>query len=495
MAPELARSLAESQHRTIELALEKLEGSPGAVQNWKLWGYRLEAAMEALSRFVLRLKPEEVESVLELARTLYCDSKIRSHVFYAKPLANILRRAWEALPATSRAEHSLEMLSLPIVGVDGFTVDMENHFEDPGYIIDAAISGEDCPPPLRSEANESAWIEAVRLVDKGLRTGGAARNRAALRLVILAQWQRLTADEQNRLADSLWEFGLDSDGLPKETDLPPWVFLQLPEPERGLAEKRLRATWVRAESWKRENGRVLLEKVLGGVGAVLERLPERGNRIELTNAERGSLQGAVERWAEIGFSTIPLSAPQRVGPWRQTLRNISTLLLEIELSPEAAQKLLVRVRQQGTRRTPAYELLPGIVKSDGRLADDAAAHLRVGLGGARAEQREQAASAGGGLYQWLRASSVEDSRLPRPPADLVFEIGVIISAPRWSVLSHALEIAAWVFEEGSAEHRDLLRPPVLSGFEFLRRALVFRGISPHPFVEQPQVSEDEVDVP
>ena len=451
--------------------------------------------MEALSRFVLRLKPEEVEGVLELAQTLYSDSKIRSDVFYAKPLANLLRRAWEALSASSKAEHALELLSLPIVGVDGFTVDMENHFEDPGYIIYAAISGEDCPPPLRSLANESAWVEVVRLVDKGLRTGGTARKRAALRLVVVARWEKLTPDEQRRLADSLWGFGLDSHRLPKETELHPWVFLQLPEPESGLAEKRLRATWVRAESWKRENGRVLLEKVLGGVGAVLERLPERGNRIELTNAERGSLQGAVERWAEIGFSTIPLSAPQRVGPWRQTLRNISTLLLEIELSPEAAQKLLVRVRQQGTRRTPAYELLPGIVKSDGRLADDAAAHLRVGLGGARAEQREQAASAGGGLYQWLRASSVEDSRLPRPPADLVFEIGVIISAPRWSVLSHALEIAAWVFEEGSAEHRDLLRPPVLSGFEFLRRALVFRGISPHPFVEQPQVSEDEVDVP
>ena len=432
--------------------------------------------------------------MLELARTLYCDSKIRSHVFYAKPLANLLRRAWEALPTSSRAEHALEMLSLPIVGVDGFTVDMENHFEDP--VIAAAISGEDCPPPLRSEPTESAWIEVVRLVDRGLRTGGAARNRAALRLVILAKWQRLTADERNRLADSLWEFGLDGDGLPKDTDLPPWVFLQLPEQESGLAEKRLRATWVRAEGWKRENRRVLLEKILGGVGAVLESLPERGSKIELTNAERGSLQRAVERLAEVGSSTIPLSAPQKVGPWRQTLRNISTLLLEIELGPEAAQKLLVRVRQQGTGRTPAYELLPGIVKSDGGLADDAAALLRVGLGGSRAEQREQAASAGGGLYQWLRASSVEDSRLPRPPVDLVFEIGVIISAPRWSVLSHALEIAAWVFEEGSAEHRELLRPSVLSGLESLRRALVFREVSSHPFVEQPQVSEEEdVDVP
>ena len=153
------------------------------------------------------------------------------------------------------------------------------------------------------------------------------------------------------------------------------------------------------------------------------------------------------------------------------------------------------VRKLSKDRRPAYELLPGIVKSNQGLADTAAALLRVGLGGSTPEQREQAASACGGLYHWLRASAVEDSRLPRPPADLVFEIGVIISAPRWSVLSHALEIAAWIFEEGSTEHRELLRPSVLSGLESLRRALVFREISSHPFVEQPQVSEDDVDVP
>ena len=498
ITPELARSLAESQRSTIKLALEQLDGlerSADAVQSRELWGHRLGAAMEALSRFVLRLKPEEVESVLELARSLYSDSRIHSNVFYAKPLANLLRRASEALPPSSKAEHALDLLSLPIVGVDGFSVDMENHFKDPGYIIDAANSVRDCPAPPRSEANENAWLEVVHLVNKGLRTGGSARKRAALRLAVLSRWKKLTGKEQQRLAETLWGFGLDNDQLPKETDLHPWVFLQLPEPEPGLTEKRLRATWVRAESWKRENSRLLLEKILGGVGAVLERLPECGNKIELTNAERGSLQGAVERWAEVGFSTISSWDHQKVGPWRQNVRNISTLLLELELSPDAAQKLLVKVRQRGTGRTPAYELLPGIVRSDGGLADAAAALLRVGLGGATPEQREQAASAGGGLYQWLRATSVEDSGLPQPPADLVFEIGVIISAPRWSVLPPALEVAAWVFEEGTAEHRELLRPPVLSGLEFLRRALVFREISTHPFVKQPQVNEDDVDVP
>ena len=273
------------------------------------------------------------------------------------------------------------------------------------------------------------------------------------------------------------------------------MFLKLPEPKPGLAENRLRAGWVRPEGWADESAESL-EKVLGDAGAALRSSRAYGHQIELTTSERDSLRGAVDRWAAIGPSTIlPWERREKMPGWRENVRNMPTLLLQLEMSREAAQTILDMVRKLSKDRRPAYELLPGIVKSNQELADTAATLLRVGLGGSTPEQREQAASACGGLYHWLRASAVEDSRLPRPPADLVFEIGVIISAPRWSVLSHALEIAAWIFEEGSTEHRELLRPSVLSGLESLRRALVFREISSHPFVEQPQVSEDDVDVP
>ena len=494
MPPELARSLAESQRRTIEFALKQVARSTGAVQTWWLWSQRLEAAMEALSRLVLRLRPKEVESVLQLGLSLYSDPLISPRVQYFQPLANLLRRSWEALPHTSMAEHALDLLSLPIIGVDGFTVGMENHFKDPGHImVSAAVR--DCPPPPRSQANESRWVEVVRLVEKGLKTGGTSRQRAALRLAVVSRWQRLKPDERQRLAGSLWEFGLDCDGLPRETDLHRWVFVELPEPEPGLAESRLRATWVRSAN-EEEESRESLERILAGAGAALKRLPEWGHEIELQDGERVALQGALERWAEMGPPTILPWERQKVAPWRQDLRNISTLLLELEVSPEAAEVLFDTVRKLATGRTPAYELLPGIVKSNPRLADSAASLLRVGLGGSTPEQREHAASAFGGLYQWLRASVADDSRLSRPPADVVVEIGVIIAAHRWLVLSHALDVATWVFDHGTPEHNELLRPHVLSGLEFLRRALAFREVAtPHPFIEYPEVAEDDVDVP
>ena len=495
MAPDLASSLAQSQRRTIELALEQVERSTGAVQTWWLWSQRLEAAMEALSRFILRLKPVEVESVLQLARSLYCNPRIHSRIQYYEPLANLFRRSWEALSGSLQTQHALDLLRLPIVGVDGFTVDMENHFRDPGYILDAANSVRGVPAPARSEENESAWVEVVGLVDKGLKTSGAGRKRAAVRLAVLSRWQRLTPEERQRLAGALWEFGLDCDGLPRDADLHPWVFLELPELEPGLAESRLRAAWVKSAN-REDESRESLEKVLAGAGTALSHLPARGHEITLTNAEVDSLLAAVDRWAAMGPSTIlPWNRPHMLQEWRSTLRNVAALLLELEVSPTTAQTLLDTVRKLGTEKTPAYELVPGIVKSDHGLATSASALLRVGLGGSTPEQSEQAASAWGGLYWWLRASALEDSGLPRAPDHLVFEMGEIIAAPRWFVLSQALEIAAWVFEEGIEEHRELLRPPVLSGLDFLRRALVFREISPNPLVEQPQVNEDDVDVP
>ena len=495
MPSELARSLAESQRRTVELALEKSGNDGGTFQTPWIWRHRLEAAIEALSRFVLRLEPAEIQRVLELAQSLYDDIRIRSDVLFAKPLANLLRRSWEALPASLKAQHALDLLSLPIVGFDRFPVQSEYAFKDPSSIIGSVIVGTDYPAPTRSEDNESTWVEIVRLVDRGLTIGDSARKRAAWRLAILARWQGLRADEQQRLADSLWDFGVDSDGLPRETDLDPWVFLTLPEQQRGNAENRLRSVWLRSASWKGKSSEAL-EKVLSSAGAALERLPKRGHMLALTNAEVSSLRRAVECWADKGPSKIYPGDHQKEQRWRQTVGNISSLLLKLEMSRGVAKELLEIVRKLDGGRTPMYELLPGIVKSDRMLADSAAGLLRIGLGGSTPAQREQAGSAFDGLYRWLRASAFDDSNLPRPPAELVFEIGVIIAAHRWPVLSHALWIAAWVFEHGTAEYQQLLLSPVRQGLNYLRRALVFRKVtSPHPSIEQIEVDEDDVDVP
>ena len=495
MSPELVCGLAEAQHRSIALALDRLPQTEGKNDGWWIWLHRLEAAIEALSRFVLRLEPGNVERVLSLALSLYRDARTHSRMGLLGAQSRLLSRSWEALPDSLRPRQALELISMPIVGVDEFTVEAPDHLVDPGLVLNS--DRRRCPAPERSEDNEASWTEVVRLVDAGLRAGGQARKRAALRLAVLGEWQVLTATEEDRLAVALWDFGVDDDGLPVGTNLQPWVFLRLPEREPGLAERCVRGTWLPAGGEEGDEG-APGEDALASAGVALERLPEFGQASEFTSAERASLVRGIERWAKTG--------PRGYVPWpgypdartqRHRIRSISALLLKLGVGREAAAQLLDRVRGLAAGKTPAHELLPGIVRSDPGLADDAAALLRVGLGGGSAEQKPGCVSASRGLYLWLRASAGGSSEVRPPPAHLIFELGVIIGSHRWLVLSNALEVAAWVFENGMDEHRELLRAPCLEGLEFLRTALAFReDPEPHPFIELPGVvSEDEVDVP
>ena len=374
MAPELALSLAEAQHRTVRLALDRLEQNTGKLQGWWTWLHRLEAAIEALSRFVLRLEPAEVERALVLARELYCDPRIRSRLNLLGAVSHLLSRSWESLPVASRARHTLELLRLPIACADGFSVDAPDHLVDPGSMLHS-----DRVPshsPERSDRNEAVWADIVRLVETGLDAGGTARTRAGLRLVVLAKWEKLTPDEGRRLGDALWSFGVDDKGLPRDTNLSPWVFPRLPETERGLAEKCLRASWLSAAGWQNE-GSKSLEEVLSDAGAVLEPRSNSGRETELTETERVSLVRAVARWAAVGPTTVlPWEGSGQVRLLRRAFRSISNLLLELPMSQATAELLLGHVQGLATTKTPAYELLPGIVKSDPQKIDDAAALLR-----------------------------------------------------------------------------------------------------------------------
>ena len=362
----------------------------------------------------LRLKPDEAESVFRLACSLYCDPRIGSNVPFVFPLANLLRRSWEALPTSRKARSALDLFRLPIVGVDGFTVERELRFQDPGSIMDSALTRLVFPVPERSEANEIVWVEVARLVTTGLQSGGTARKRAASRLAVLAEWQRFTAEEERQLAGALWDFGSRSNGLPRETNLETSVFLTLPEPEHGMAERKLRAGWVRSTNWKNKPSEVL-EEILGSAGAALKRVRECGCEIDFTTEEMASLNKALERWAFAGLSRISPLELHKIRQWRSNVKKMGTLLLELEPDSGVVQALFDRVRKLANGKMPAFELVPGIVKGDTGLVDPAARLLKIAVGGTTPEQRIQVKSACEGLHQWLRASAKVDPCLPAPP--------------------------------------------------------------------------------
>ena len=84
------------------------------------WVERMRVAMEVLSRLVLRLPPDTAKTVLDLGLVCYRTPQVAQHVWLDEPLYSLLRRAWEALPKEYRADCVFDVLSAPIVGMEGF---------------------------------------------------------------------------------------------------------------------------------------------------------------------------------------------------------------------------------------------------------------------------------------------------------------------------------------------------------------------------------------
>ena len=75
--------------------------------------------------------------------------------------------------------------------------------------------------------------------------------------------------------------------------------------------------------------------------------------------------------------------------------------------------------------------------------------MRMGL---VTDDTDFAAYAAVGLFQWLKETT--DSPSDSPPDDLIREIGVTIATRRKGMLDQALQIADWIFAEGTASQKD-----------------------------------------
>ena len=117
MPPETVNRLSQSCIDAIEFMLARIAVSHGRGH----WMKRLPVVIEALSRFVLRLDPQRLDSILTRTLGWYKHAAVATAVGMADPVRNILSRSWEALPEEQRTARILDLLSAPIVGMDQFT--------------------------------------------------------------------------------------------------------------------------------------------------------------------------------------------------------------------------------------------------------------------------------------------------------------------------------------------------------------------------------------
>ena len=487
MPAEAVKELVEGQLGVVEFSLARLR--VGGSGRGVFWCERLRVALESLSRFAVRLPVARVEEVFGLSVELYTEPLIRHDFWFAEPLFNLMRRSWEALPPARRTERALDFLALPIVGVDSFDARAEGQYPDPC----AVLARSTYPAPARTSENSSRWGEIVALLERAMACKGDVRQRAGRRAFELVSWGGLNGEEEERLGRAVWgEDWAKQEGLPAESGLSDWMLLSFAEPEKGLADARLREKWFGTVDWERVDDEQLRGQV-ASVGLGLKCLAESGHGFQLSEAEKQSIENLVRAWA----ARRPYAPSWFLGRDRAEERRavgyVASLLVRIQMGEQTGALFSRRVLGGHDGETPQYELVPGIVASHTEELDRLTLALQTGLG---SEDFDELLSAARALFLWLSAAQEPASRLAQPPPELVREVGVLVASRRWVAVANVLEIVALVFEKGAVEHREVLKELVLHGLVYLRQELAYRSASQAVSSGRSRLADEEdVDVP
>ena len=491
MTTELVETLIQCCLNALEKAARDKVTPASATQQ------RFNTAVEVLSRLVIRLEPSKVESILNYAVDWCQDAELAKSIVHTS-IRNLIVRSWEALPEEWRKERAMELLNTDLVGLGNIQPTMESHWPDPAEVIDHTST-----ELRRGPENETQWQSAIDLIARGLASNATARRRASNRLEKLVRSTMLKEDESLKMATALWsEQHTAEDGLPGGTDLFDWAFLTFPEPTLGLAEQRFRSEWIshdEATSYeiqrKIRGFRINLgsnglehdpqdvESRLWQVGSAIESLQRHGRDLTLSDSEREHLTRLVEIWAEDPVNE-PISSA-----WNAMFENaiesltrdvagaVATIMSVITVSQSLLEKIHTKMQALTASHLPAFALATGLVRIDNELAPEIAAELRVGI---TSDDAQLATNAISGLWRWLEAAADDESKVPQPPDGLVEDVGFAIASRRNTVITPALQLATWIFNNGQDSHRDAIQRLAEAGLRYLAEELRYESAKENP---------------
>ena len=427
----------------------------------RFWVTRLRVFMEALSRLVLRLSPARAEEIFKSSLGYYRLSGVAKHPWLAQVIANLLSRSWEALPKASRINLTLEILSSPIAELDGFEIS-GSHYPDPGGLLDNL----ECNLPNRSQITEGKWSEIIHLIIRGLTSSITSRERAASRLVPIVFAGRLADHERSLVAKALWYTNFtDSNSVPNSTNLFDWVFLLLPEPEEHLAEKRFRHSWLGTHDFKTPND---FNRYFWHLGTAFFNFEKYKIPFTISSAESTNVITVIEKWIQLPAAAD--SDPFQFNRFNthEGIVGLQLVLQFIELPVSVAVALASKVIALNQTNTPAFRLFGSLAKFLPDQLSEFSMAMRVGLSSDNMTIAEEAVL---GLRSWLTIASADSQCSYQPPGDLLEEVGIIIASRRQGVLIRALQVALWVFKEGSTEQREKMAPAVIHGLRYMTEEL------------------------
>ena len=479
----LAEALTECCLNSLEKAMrDKVERASATQQQFN-------AAAEVLSRLVIRLEPDQVETILNKA-VGYCQSAELAKSLFDSTVRNLLLRSWEALPSEHRRRRAVDLLGAEIVGLNNIEPAVEYSWPDPGEVVGQTEL-------LRTPENESQWQATINLIVRGLTGNQTARRRAASRMIPLAHSDQLTEDESLRIATALWsEQHTAPDGLPRNTALFDWSFLTFPEPTLGLAEQRFRTKWLSHDAnetydiQRKNRGFQMygnspnglnhdhqdVESRLWQAGTAMWSLQEIGQNLALSQADSDHLTKLLESWAD---DPVPkqnaFTRDRMLKSLTQQLtldmaNALPPLISEITVSQPLADKIHTKMQELTANHLPAFALAIALVKINPERVAEIATTLRIGV---TSDDSQLATNAFLAMHRWLETASEPESQVPQPPDDLVREIGIAIASLRNTAVTAALQVAAWIFENGQDSHKEAIQNLAEGGLRYLAEELQY----------------------
>ena len=477
---ELAETLVQICLNTMDKAtLDKVTRTSATQQ-------RFNSATEVLSRLAIRLKPDQAESILSKAAG-YCQNAELAKSFVDTTIRNLLMRSWEALPDERRQRRTMDLLSSDIVGLNNIEPISEYHWPDPGEVVENTKL-------LRTSENEPQWQCTIDLIVRGLTNNATARRRACIRMISLVRSDLLTESESQEIAAALWsEQHTPKDGLPANTNLYDLAFLSFPEPTPELAQEIFITKWLPdggETGWQHKNTIEMFGNSANGlnhdvtdvdsrlwqIGEAIRSLRSRGKQLTLSDANKRDLVTLVEIWADAAmpefakpdhpaFSSVGQEHKDRI---RAVSSALPVIMGNIEVAEPLGQKLYTKMQALLECQMPVFTLAAGLVKVTPNHTREVATALRIGV---TSDDYELARNAVFGIHQWLEAASDPESKVPEPPEDLVLEIGIAIASRRNTVITAALQLAAWIFDKGQESHKETIQQLVEHGLRYLAQEL------------------------
>ena len=433
---------------------------------------RIRVAAEVLSRLVMRLPPDLLNTVLDLS--LRCYRAVPIHYWLGPSVGNLIRRTWKALPRSHRTDRVLDLLTAPIAGLDGF--DADTSCPDPGKFL----SEEDFPLSCTVD-DKAPFGEAFGFLIKGLRGDAVSRGRANFRLLMMVNSNLLEQNELSAVASELWADADPILGNSSRSEAPlDWAYIVLPELKEGQAEDSFRQKWLTTEHGDLHEDLIYTADMIEQVGAAVLGLRKLERPLPpFTEEEERHIASHVEHLAE-SFCSGSARFSSRLG---SQLRYLGPLVSEITIPSDIAESLskkaqilleassypddFYRIHLSEIRTAIGFGLIPGLVKD---LPDhaDMIDWLRIGLA---SDEEIVVSSAVAALRTWV--SALPYHNLPPIPSDLISGIGAIVASRRGVGLADALSFSVWIYDRGSPEHQSALGSLVLSGLRHLVLSLQY----------------------